>query len=131
MTKRLISAFLVALTLAATPLLAQELVTLTTPIAKPATSTMIIERIIIDVKAKSVMVQWLGNNGEPGSAVYPTPAVNNACAPAALQSSGAQILTSLNKMNFSGANASFVRRVTTVLQGDCYIPAGTISGTPE
>lgn len=104
-----------------------EIITLTSPIVPPTQSTIRFERIIIDVEAKSVMVQWLGNNSEPGSAVYPTPAVLNPLG--ALQPSGQQLIQTLNTANLT--SNSLVRRTLTRLQTDGYIPAGTLSGTPD
>lgn len=116
------------------PLAAQELVTLTTPVVRPNTTTVRVTRVILETAANgsaTVMIYWKGNNEEPFSAVYPTPAVNNVCTPAVAQLSGAALLTALNKMNFAAGNPSFINRVITRLQTDCYIAAGTISGTPE
>lgn len=108
---------------------AQEIITLTAPIAKPAQTTIKIERLQIDVVQKSISIQWLGNNSEAASAVYPTPAILNPLG--SPQPSGATLLTALNKMNFAGANPSLVRRILIQLQTDGYVGAGTISGTPE
>ena len=104
----------------------QEIVTLTTPLAKPSQTTTRLERITIDVLQKNIYIQWQGNNGEPGSAAYPTPAPLGSSQP-----SGATLLTTLNKMNFSGGNLSFVARVIARLQADGHIPAGSLGGTPE
>lgn len=106
---------------------AQELVTLTAPLTKPNQTTIKIERLIIDVVAKSITVQWLGNNNEAGSATYSTPVPTDHPT----QPTGAALLTTLNKLNLSGVNPSLVARILARLQSDGYIPAGSISGTPE
>ncbi len=104
-----------------------ELVTLAAPVTKPSQTTIVIDRITIDVTAKAILVQWLGNNGEAASASYPTPAILNPLG--VLQPTGAALLTSLNTANLT-AN-SLVHRVITRLLSDGYIPAGTVSGTPD
>ena len=102
-----------------------ELITLTAPIVKPTQTTIRFERLILDLEAKSVHVQWLGNNGEPGSAFYPTPApVDHSSQP-----TGQQLIQTLNTANLT-AN-SLIRRTLARLQTDGYIPAGTLSGTPD
>lgn len=103
-----------------------EIITLTTPIAKPSQTTVKIERLYLDVVQKSVLVQFLGENSEPGSAFYPTPAPDGSSQP-----TGASLITTLNKMNFSGANPSLANRILARLQADGYVGAGTISGTPD
>ena len=104
-----------------------ENVNLTVPVVKPSQTQVHFERLIIDRSAQSIFVQWRGENGEPGSASYPTPApLSNPTQP-----TGAQLLTTLNKMNFSGGNPSLVARLFTRLQTDGYIPAGTIVGAPD
>jgi len=104
-----------------------ELVTLTTPITKPTQSTITIDRITIDVTAKAILIQWLGNNGEAASAAYPTPAILNPLG--ALQPTGAVLLNQLNTLNMS--TTSLIKRVLQRLQTDGYIAAGTIAGTPD
>lgn len=108
---------------------AQELVTLTSAIAKPSQTNARVDQIHINVINKSIEIRFVGNNGEAGSAVYSTPANLNNCSPQVLQPTGAVLLNTLNNANLS--TTSLVRRVLTRLQTDCYIPAGTISGTPE
>jgi hypothetical protein len=103
-----------------------EVVTLTTPVPKPTLNTIQIERITLDIFAKSVFIQFLGNNAEAGSASYPTPAPEGSS-----QMTGASLITMLNKMNFSGSNPSFANRILTRLQADGHIPAGSIAGTPD
>lgn len=101
-----------------------ESITLTTPVVKPSQTGIVIDRITIDVTAKSVLIQWLGNNGEAGSAAYPTPAPQGSVQP-----TGATIITTLNTANLS-AN-SLVKRVLQRLQTDGYLAAGNVSGTPD
>lgn len=105
----------------------QEVVTLTTPVTKPNQTTIKLERFNIDVVSKTIYVQWLGNNNEAGSATYSTPVPPDHPT----QPTGAALLTTLNKINLSGVNPSLVARILARLQSDGYIPAGSISGTPE
>ena len=84
------------------------------------------QRIIIDVEAQSIAVQWLGDNGDAGSASYPTPAPVGSSQP-----SGAALLTTLNKMNFTGGNPSLVGRILARLQTDGHIGAGALTGSPD
>jgi hypothetical protein len=102
-----------------------ETLTLTSAITKPSTTTFQIERVIIDVKTQYIHVTWLGNNGEPGSAAYPTPApASNPTQP-----TGAVLLNQLNNANLS--TKSLVKRVIERLQTDGYLGAGAVSGTPD
>jgi len=103
-----------------------EIITLSTPLTKPSTTTVAIDRIVIDVTAKSILIQWTGNDGLAGSAAYPTPAPVGSSQP-----SGATLLTTLNKLNLSGVNPSLVNRILTRLQSDGYIGAGATSGSPD
>lgn len=112
------TAFLISF---AVTLTAQEVVNLTTPITYPSQTTVKIERVTIDVVAKIIRIQWLGENGEAGSAIY-----DSTTSP-----TGAALLTTLNKMNFSGGNPSLVNRILTRLQLSGHIGNGSISGTPE
>jgi len=100
-----------------------EQVTLTTPVTKPSLTGYTLDRITIDVTAQSILIQWLGNNGEAGSASYPTPAPQGSSQP-----SGATLLHNLNTANFS-VN-SLVKQIFQRLQTDGYIASGNISGTP-
>lgn len=101
-----------------------EIVTLTTPISKPSQTSVSFRRLELDAAARSVFIRWLGNNGEEGSAFYPTPAPAGSSQP-----SGQDLIAALNTANLS--SNSLVRRVLARLQLDGYIPAGTISGTPD
>jgi hypothetical protein len=100
-----------------------EQVNLTAPIAKPTQTIIKLDRVTLDASASSVYIQWLGENGEIGSAFYPTPPPVGSSQP-----SGATILHVLNTSNFT--TTSFVKRVLQQLQTDGYVPAGTITGTP-
>lgn len=113
---------------------AQELVTLTTPITTTSATNVRLERFQVDLASQIVHVQWLvrdasNNTRQAGSAVYSTPAVSNACTPAVAQPSGATLLHTINTANFSVNSLS--KRLFQQLQTDCYLPAGTIAGTPE
>jgi hypothetical protein len=102
-----------------------EIVTLTSAITKPSQTTIRLERLMLDIEQKAITVQWLGTNNEAGSAVYPTPAPADHPS----QPTGATLLNSLNNANLS--TKSLVKRVLERLQTDGYLPAGTISGTPD
>lgn len=104
-----------------------EIVSLTTPITKPNQTQVRIERVILDVEIKSIFIQFLGNNGEAGSAFYPTPAILNPLGD--LQPTGAVLLSTLNTANLT--SNSLVRRIINRLQTDGYIGAGSITGTPD
>lgn len=107
---------------------AQELVTLTAPVTKPNQTTIKLDGLSIDMSpSKTITVRWLGNNNEPGIAIYSTPVPTDHPT----QPTGAALLTTLNKINLSGVNPSLVARILARLQSDGYIPAGSISGTPE
>lgn len=113
---------------------AQELVTLTAPIATTTATNVRLERFNVDLPAQSVHVQWLirdasNNIRQAGSAVYPTPAVLNVCSTPVAQPSGATLLHTINTANFTTNSLS--KRLFQQLQTDCYLPAGTIGGTPE
>lgn len=105
-----------------------ERVNLTTPVAKPARTSIEIERLLIDVKAKSIYIQWLADNGDAGSASYPTPAPVDAQGNA-LQPTGAVLINALNNANL--ATKSLVKRIYERLQTDGHLAAGTIAGTPD
>jgi len=106
---------------------AQEVVNLTSPITKPTVSTLTPSKLNFDLRANQIYVEWIGETGETFSANYSTPKpVDHPSQP-----TGAALLTTLNKMNFAGANPSFIKRVLQELQTDGYIAAGTITGTPQ
>lgn len=101
-----------------------EIITLTTPISKPSQTIVKLDRLTIDVSTKSVYVQWLGENGEIGSAAYPTPPPNGSAQP-----SGQTLITTLNTANLT--TTSLAKRVLQRIQLDGYIGAGSVTGTPE
>lgn len=103
-----------------------EVINLSSPITKPSETTVKLDRVTIDLTAKLIAVTFLGENGEAGSASYPTPAPAGSGQP-----SGSTLLTTLNKMNFSGANPSLANRILQRLQTDGYVGAGSITGTPD
>lgn len=105
-----------------------ERMNLSVPVTKPARTSVEIERMIIDVKAKSIFIQWLADNGDADSAVYPTPAPVDAQGNA-LQPSGATLINGLNSANPS--TKSLIKRIIERLQTDGHLAAGTISGTPD
>lgn len=101
-----------------------ETLTLASPITKPNQTGIRIDRITVDIEQKAISVSWLGNNGEAGSASYPTPAPAGSSQP-----TGAVLLATLNTANLT--SNSLVKRVLTRLQTDGYIAAGSIAGTPD
>lgn len=119
--------FLILILFSTSVIRGQEVITLTTPITKPNQTNIHIQRIIVDIDALSVMVQWVGNDNTPGSAVYPTPAILNPLG--MLQPSGASLISTINKTN--NTVNSIVKKIIVQLQSDGYIPAGSISGTPQ
>lgn len=100
-----------------------ETITLSAPVSKPSRTAVSLDRITIDVRQKSVLIQWVGDDGEPGSAAYPTPAPQGVSQP-----TGAVLISTLNTANLT-AN-SLVKRVFTRLIADGYL-FGTVAGTPE
>jgi hypothetical protein len=96
-----------------------EIVTLQAPIPKPSTTTVRIQRVVLDIDARTVSVEWLTNTGESASASY-----HSGTTP-----TGAQMLTQLNTTDLR--TNSLVRRILTRLQTDGFIGAGAIGGTPD
>lgn len=105
-----------------------ERVTLTTAVTKPSRTAIELERVTIDIKSKSVFIQWLADNGDAGSASYPTPAPVDAQGNN-LQPSGATLINALNNANLS--TKSLVKRIYERLLTDRHFGAGTITGTPD
>lgn len=104
-----------------------ERVNLATPKAKPPGTAIELERLLIDLKAKSVFLQWLYDNGDAGSAAYPTPAPVDAQG-VATQPTGAVLIAGLNVANLS--TRSLVRRIYERLLADGHL-AGTVAGSPD
>jgi hypothetical protein len=103
------------------------ILTLTSPITHPSTTVWTIERMTTDFRARALSFQWYGNNGEAGSAVYPTPAILNPNG--GLQATGDALINTLVTFNFSvGANMEVM--IFQFLQADGYLGAGVISGQP-
>jgi hypothetical protein len=96
-----------------------ERVDLTAAETKPNCTFYELERLTIDVKAKSITAQLLGTNGESKSIVY-----NALTTP-----TGASLLSALNTSNNS-AGTSLIKRVYNRLLADNAI-AGAISGSPD
>ena len=98
---------------------AQEVVTLTTPIAKTATSCRV-SIITIDLDRSAITAQLVYlPTGETGQKMYD----------AASNPTGATLLHSLNIGNFSGAT-SLIKAVYNRLASDG-VCVGTVSGTPQ
>lgn len=100
-----------------------EVITLIAPVTFPSSTVLRLERIIIDLEAKSVMIQWLDNAGRGFSAVYPTPP-----PPGQQQPAGQALIATLNTANLS--TLSLVKLLLQRLQTDGHIAAGTIGGVP-
>lgn len=106
-----------------------EQITLTAPVAQPSITTWTIAQVDLLPIEQVVTVSVRGSNGVTIHARYPTPAIDGPLGTPL--PSGATLLTQLNKMNFSGANPSFVARVLLRLQTDGFIGAGSVTGTPS
>lgn len=129
MTSRTFCLALIFLGLAVTAH-AQESVTLTTPKVPPQQTKVEVERIIIDVKADTVMVQMVGNNGEASSAVYGAATTPPTLNPkGATQKTGPVLLKEV--ITADHRTVSVVRQLMVQLQADGYIPAGTLTGAPK
>lgn len=102
----------------ARPRAAQESVSLTTPIAQNI-STIALRRVILDVTANVIVVEWNDNTGKTFSKQY-----DGTTSP-----TGATLLHTLNTANFS-VN-SLVKQVYNRLLADGAIPAGSVSGTAQ
>lgn len=100
--------------------LAQESVTLNTPIVKTATSSCALDYMNLDVGNSRILVALKCNNGDVITKVY-----DSTTTP-----TGASLLSALNTSNNSGANPSLIRRVYSRLIADNVI-VGTVSGTPQ
>lgn len=96
-----------------------ERVDLTAAETKPNCTFYELERMILDVKQKSIAVQLLGTNGETKSVVY-----NATTNP-----TGQSLLSTLNTSNNS-AGTSLIKRVYNRLLTDGHL-VGTVSGAPE
>lgn len=95
-----------------------ERIDLTTPITYPSTGFHELERLTLDVKAGTIYVQLLGQNGESVSKVY-----NATTSP-----TGATLLSQLNTSNNS--TTSLIKRVYNRLVADGVL-VGTVSGSPQ
>lgn len=103
----------------ATPLVAQEVINLTTPVTPPANNSCRLERLTIEPIVGRIYVYLLGTNGESTSKVY-----DSSTTP-----TGASLISSLNTSNNS-AGTSLVRRIYNRLQLDG-VCVGTVTGTPQ
>jgi len=119
MTRRVLLLFAVLLTVSIGPR-AQEVVTLTTPIAKPTATNCTLDQLLIDVKGKRIVVEVSYSNGDTVSKQYD----------AFTTPTGASLLTTLNRSNNSVGNTSLVNKVfiRLGLDGIC---VGTVGGTPQ
>jgi hypothetical protein len=86
---------LVALLVAAGPVIAQETITLTTPETKPSNAAYRLERLTIDADAGTIHIQLKGQNGEAKACLYH----------AATTPTGATLIIGLNKANLPTAYA--------------------------
>ena len=103
---------------------AQEVVTLTTPIAKPSTSTCQLDELhlypAVVFATSRIVVQVRCNNGDLISKQY-----DQFTTP-----TGASLLTTLNRSNNSVGNPSFIAKIYTRLVADGVI-VGTVSGAVQ
>ncbi len=115
--RRLLLISLLLLLIGVVAALAQERVDLT--VSETRTTTYYeIDTVTLSVRAKSVYVVLVGQNGEVKTKVYD----------ATTTPTGATLLTSLNTSNNS--TISLMKRVYTRLVTDGVI-TGTVSGTPQ
>ena len=90
-----------------------ESLTLTSPQTPPSVTTYTVEKLVITRNPPSVDVTVKDNNGVTTEHTYV----------------GAANLTLLNTGNFS-VN-SMQKQIITKLKNDGFLPAGTVSGTPD
>lgn len=95
-----------------------ELVTLTTPIAKPSSTNATLDSLLLDVEGLRIVATLHYNTGEVVSKQYD----------AFTTPTGAALLHTLNIGNFSGAT-SMIKATYNRLIADGVI-VGTVSGTP-
>lgn len=95
-----------------------EAIDLAVPETKPANPRYKLERLTLDIEAKTIYVQLLGANGESLSATY-----GPSTTP-----TGAALLSALNTSNNS--TTSLIKRVYNRLLADGYL-SGAVSGTPD
>ena|SRR6185295_1349502 len=106
-----------------------EEVVFTAPVVPPSRTKAHIRRITIDIDAKAIGFDCVGDDGVGFAASYPTttpPQLNPLGQP---QQSGAAILNNLN--NRDGRTVSLIKKGNQLLQADGYMPAGNITGTPD
>lgn len=123
--KRILAGLLLAVALV-TPVRAAEQITLTTPIQTTLTAWQPVS-FYANRGRQLVIVEVVSDTGVLVQATYPTPAINNACG--VVQPTGQALISSLNTVNLS--TNSLWKRILQRLQTDCYIGAGTITGTPD
>lgn len=95
-----------------------EKVTLTVAETKPENTAYEVERLTFDIKAKTIHVQLLGDNGEALSKVY-----DSTTTP-----TGASLLTTVNTSD--NRTVSLIKKVYNRLIADGIL-VGTVSGTPD
>lgn len=104
-----------------------EQITLTSPITKPPQTLVKIDQVHFDITNMRIEVRWLGENGEAGSAVYPTPAIPSPAGP--LQPSGDVLISQINTGN--NTTTSMAKKILQRIQTDGYVGAGSVTGTPS
>lgn len=97
-----------------------EVITLPTPVPKPAQTTWKADRWTFDFTAGTAMYQYLGDNGEALSIVYDATTTPTA----------KQVFSAINKRNFAGANPSLMKFTMQQHITDGYL-AGTVGGSPD
>lgn len=93
-----------------------ETLNLTAPVSQPSVTTYTVERIFINRTPASIAITMKDSNGVTTTITY------NVAA-------GASLLTTLNTSNFS-VN-SLQKQTLNKLKADGFLPAGTVSGTPD
>lgn len=99
---------------------AQEIVTLTTPVQPPSITNYHVSRLLINVDDLRIIVELKGPQGETLNKFY-----DSSTSP-----TGASLLTTLNKNNFSGGNNSLIKAIYVRLIADGVL-TGSVSGSPQ
>ena len=107
---------------------AQEVITLTTPVTKPSQTTVKIDWFRVDVINRTVEIRFIGENGEAGSAVFPTPAVIGPLG--VLLPTGQSVISQMNTANNS-TGTSMAKKLLQLIQTHGFVGAGNVTGTPQ
>lgn len=101
-----------------------EQVTLTTPVTRTL-SAWKVARIHLDLLTGLISVELVGTDSSQMLVLYPTPPPLDHPS----QPTGATLLHALNTSN--NTTTSLMKRTMLQLQADGYLPAGSVTGTPD